>query len=123
MIDQRVKNLAKVLVNYSLEVMKGDKVLIEGESTTRSLLIAVEKEVLKAGGHPEIKVYFPEYIENILKNGTDEQITFINNFEIAKVEKFDCILSLFEGENLKTLSNIDPQKMRKFPESRSENNK
>ncbi len=123
MIDQRVQKLAKVLVNFSLEVKKGDKVLIEGESETKSLLIAAVKEVLKAGGHPEIKVYFPEYIENILKNGTEEQITHINNFEIAKVEKFDCILSLFEGENLKTLSNINSEKMRKFAESRSESNK
>ena len=52
-MDQRWKDLAKVLVNYSVEVKKGDKVLITMmEIETWDLARACYQEVVKAGGKP-----------------------------------------------------------------------
>ncbi|MHA1472778.1 MAG: aminopeptidase, partial [Promethearchaeota archaeon] len=52
MINPFYKKFAKLVVHYSIEVKKGDKVLIEGLSIAKELFQALFLEILNAGGHP-----------------------------------------------------------------------
>ena len=46
MADPRLKKLAKLLVNYSAEVKKGDFVLVQCEEVASPWMVEVVKEVI-----------------------------------------------------------------------------
>ena len=52
MADIRVEKMADLLVNYSVAVKPGDKVVIQGETSGEPLIKAVFIKVLQAGGLP-----------------------------------------------------------------------
>ena len=54
MSDIRVDKLADLLVNYSVAVKKGDRVLIQGDLAGEPLIRAIYVKVLQAGGNPLI---------------------------------------------------------------------
>jgi aminopeptidase len=56
MRDQRVENLAKILVQYSTQVKKDDAVVIGGASSAEPLILAIYEEVLRAGGNPIVQM-------------------------------------------------------------------
>ncbi len=47
---------AKVLVEYSTDVKKGDIVIIRGDAQAQPLIAAVYEEVLKRGGNPITRI-------------------------------------------------------------------
>ena len=52
MADPRIEKLADLLVNYSVAVRPGDRVMIDGDTTAGPLLKSVYTKILQAGGHP-----------------------------------------------------------------------
>ena len=59
-MQSKLEKYAKLLVNYSLEIKKGDRVFIQTTTEAIPLLKEVYKECLKAGGIPEIELSFEE---------------------------------------------------------------
>ena len=56
-MDERLKKLAKTLVNYSCRVEKGENVLINCNGTAPIPLVKeIVKEVYKSGGLPYVEI-------------------------------------------------------------------
>jgi aminopeptidase len=87
MIDERTKKLARLVVGYSVFVKKGENVVIAGSTEAEPFIVALYEEVLRAGGHPILRlsvpgldhIYykyaqehhlkkFPEYLDYTVKN-------------------------------------------------------
>lgn len=111
MSDLRLKKLAKLLVNYSTEVKKGDFVLVSGEDVTTEWMKEVVKEAALAGGHVETIITSQEVNEMKLKNYTAEQLEEENFFMKYALEKASVWLSAWGTKNTKASSNIDPEKI------------
>ena len=109
-MDPRQLQLAKLLVNYSTRIKKGDIVRIQGEAVTIPLMKAIYKEVVKAGGNPFFQVTIPEAEEFMLKNGSDEQLSWVSPLQKFEVEKIDAMIVLWGSENTKYLSGVDPSR-------------
>ena len=77
MRDPRLDKLADVLVNYSVGVQPGDRVMIQGSTATEPLLKAVLVKVLQAGGHPFSQVSLPGTSELVFRHASDEQLQYI----------------------------------------------
>ncbi len=78
MADPRIDKLANLLVEYSVGIKRGDRVIIEGDSLSEPLLTAIYANVVKAGGHPFV-LCTPLGIEEIFyKNASDEQLTHVH---------------------------------------------
>lgn len=76
---------AKVLVDYSTEVKKGDIVQIRGTSIyAKDLVKAVYKRVLQLGGHPILRTSFEDFSDIFLKYASDEQLDYVD--EMTKLE-------------------------------------
>ena len=56
MSDPRVKRFASLLVNYSVKVQPGEKVLLNGTIPTMPLVQETYREVVRAGGHPLLMI-------------------------------------------------------------------
>ncbi|MHC1598684.1 MAG: aminopeptidase [Candidatus Methanofastidiosia archaeon] len=106
--DYYTKKLAELLVNYSVSVGAGEKVVIEGTSSASDLLLEIYKEVLKAGGLPHISPTLPEQDYAYYANASEKQLDAEDPIEAFMVENADIFIALFNRDNVKELSNISP---------------
>jgi len=111
MTDPRVEKLADVLVNYSVAVRPGDKVLVQGDTLAEPLLKAVYAQVLQAGGHPLMLASLPGTNELFFRYASDEQLQHVPEPLKLVIETYDVRISIKGAENTKALSNIDAAKM------------
>ncbi|HEY7087203.1 MAG TPA: aminopeptidase [Tepidisphaeraceae bacterium] len=111
MRDSRLQKLADVLVNYSVAVKPGQLVRISGPSAAQPLVIEVFREVLKAGGHPHVRMSPEQLAEITLKHGNDEQLKFLNPINLYEYEKIDCSIGIWAEENTRSLTNCDPKRV------------
>ncbi len=86
MSDLRLERLAHLLVQYSLEVKPGDWVGITGDVAVLPLLRALHRAILQAGGHPSI-IMSDEAMEfTLLREGSDEQLTWADPMTARFIE-------------------------------------
>ncbi len=111
MTDPRTEKLAEVLVDYSLAIKPGHKVVIDGSVTAAPLMRAAYARVLRAGGHPLLDVDLPGTDELFYKLASEEQLRHIPEPAKLIVETFDARIAVISEDNTKSLSNVDPQRM------------
>jgi len=111
MPDPRITKLAKVLVNYSVEIQKGQQVLIQTSPIAEELTLAVYEEVIKAGGHPLTMNQVPGTQEIFFKYASDEQLDFVSPVIKNVIETFDASISIWTDYNTRKLSGADPKRL------------
>jgi len=111
MSDIRLQRLAQVLVQYSLGIKKGDRLAIQTGAIAAPLVREVVREALRAGAHPETFVSIPGVREIMLKEGSDEQLSYIPPAFRIMIEEYEAMLQIFSDENTKSLSGVDPSRM------------
>jgi aminopeptidase len=120
MTDSRIQKLAHLIVNYSVKVRSGDKVVINGNPVAETLIKELYREVLQAGGHPLI-MSPPSGIEEILfRYASDEQLQYIHEPARLIHEHYDVRISIASDENTKALSQVDPARLVLFSQARTE---
>jgi aminopeptidase len=103
--------MARVLVDYSLGVQPGWLVTVTGSVAALPLIQAVNKHVLAAGAHPTLLMDLPGAQELLLREGTEEQLAFVNPYSKLMVEQSDAILRILSEQNTRSLSNVDPARL------------
>jgi aminopeptidase len=120
MTDTRIEKLADLLVNYSVTVKPGDKVVINGDTAAGPLLKAVYARVLRAGGHPMMMAQLPGLEEILFRNASDEQLRYLPDWQRDLMATCDVRISIIAEENTKALTGIDPARMVTFRQGRRE---
>jgi len=111
MTDPRVEKLAGVLVNYSVAVRPGDKVVVQGDTLAEPLLKAVYAKVLQAGGHPLMLASLPGTDELFFRYASDEQLQHVSEPHKLIIETYDVRIGIRGANNTKALSNVAPDRM------------
>ena len=120
MTDSRIEKLAHLIVNYSVKVRSGDKVVINASPVAEPLIKELFREVLQAGGHPLI-MSPPSGIEEILfRYASDKQLQYIHDPVRSIQEHYDVRISIASDVNTKALSQIDASRMVLFSQARTE---
>ena len=110
--DKRWQKLGESLVNYSLKVKPGEKVMIMMlEVETYPLAEAVYAEVIKAGGFAQIQFMSEAIKHKILRYGDDRQIGWVPELEAYGMQWADCYLGLRGAFNLDECWDIPPKKV------------
>lgn len=110
MIDHRLINLARVAVEYSTRVTKGDLVLIRGSHTAKDLFLEIYRQVLKKGANIITQIYFDEMSKIYYDIATKEQLEFVTPYETVNHDKIDVSIGIWGGGNTKALINVDRKK-------------
>ena len=101
---------AKLLVNYSLELKKGDKFLIRSSYLAEDLLKEIYREALEVGAHPELLIELNGTEKIFYETAGPEQLKYIPPTSKYIVENYDASLFVLAPFNLKELQNVDPLK-------------
>lgn len=108
MADIRLLRYAKTLINYSLGVQKGEQIVIQAYPVAMPLIEECYKEIVKVGGHPFVLMGH-DLNEILLKEGNEDQLSFVSPISEEVVKTADKLLTIGGGYNTKYMSNIDPQ--------------
>lgn len=114
-MDERIKTLAKNLVNYSCKVQENEKVYIHniGEAT-QELARQIVKEVYKAKGIPFVHYLSSQIHREILMNCSQEQLEMMAEVDCLEMGKMDCYIGIRGTENVSELSDVPGEKMKLY---------
>ncbi|MBN1786991.1 MAG: aminopeptidase [Sedimentisphaerales bacterium] len=108
-----IEKYAKVLVNYSLQLKKGDKLLICSSYLAEELLKEIFTQAIAAGANPEFKIALNGTSKIFYDNASDDQLEYISPLMQHVYEKYDALLHVLAPFNKKELQNVDPAKKQK----------
>jgi len=106
--DSRIARLADLLVNYSVRVRVGDWTLVSGDVSALPLIREVHLAVLQAGGHPHVRLTDERLKQNLLRQATDEQLTWFPPTDLTLFQEADVFISLVGSQNTRALTYVDP---------------
>jgi aminopeptidase len=108
--DIRLKKLADILINHSLEIKKNDYFMIAGGIKSIPLIKEVFNKSIELGANPFIRIGVEELAEIFFKKASDQQLKFLPPISKFEVQKIDAKLSIMSPENTRYMTNIDPKK-------------
>lgn len=111
MTDIRLQRMARTLVNYSLELKKGDRLAIDAEPAAAPLVYEVVREALRVGAYPETFIYLPGMRELRFQEASEEQLTYIPPLRRLITEEYETLLEIRSEENTRELNGIDPARI------------
>ncbi|ATW26268.1 aminopeptidase [Candidatus Formimonas warabiya] len=111
MKDPRFQALAHNLINYSVQLKPGEKVLIETTGFEVALTKELIQEAYKAGGIPFVSIKNPEITRVLLENASQEQLSSIARWESARMEEMDAYIGTRAGENTGEMSTVPEDKI------------
>ncbi len=109
-LDPRTEEHAKILVEWSTEVKKGDMVGILASPQGYELVLAITKQVAKAGGRPLSILWNHEVDRAFYDGASDETIQLFPKHILALVESLDVVIVIGAPENTKTLAGVSPER-------------
>lgn len=112
-MDNRIAQLAKNIVEYSLSVKPGEKVLIEASgSNTFEMVETLIGEVRKAGGLPFYLLHDDLIRRAQLSGATMEQYEMEAAWQRARMEQMDCFIGVRGSTNVLEYSDVPGDKMK-----------
>ena len=119
MVDHRIEKLAKLCVQYSLDIKPNEQVLIQGSEQAHPLINELYKECLLKDAHPMVLADLNlQY--TFFKYAKEPQLKFVSPIQKFIAENVDASIEIFCEPNPKGLSTVDPAKLRIRSTSRKE---
>ncbi|MFP3884420.1 aminopeptidase [Priestia filamentosa] len=112
MKDPRIQQLAKNLIQYSVKLQKGEKILIENFGLQKELVTALVKEAYEAGGLPFVSLKDHTVDRSLLMGASEEQYELIAQFEANVMKEMDAYIGLRAGDNIFEQSDVPAEKMK-----------
>ena len=103
---EEVKILAKNLINYSVRLQKGEKLLIEGNEHCLDLVLELIKEAYKVGGYPFVNFSDILVKKELLRNTSKEHIELMTKYMLPVMEDMDAYIGISAGNNKYELNDI-----------------
>lgn len=112
MRDPRLVKFAEVITGYSVDVQKGENVLIEmiGIPDMEFLKVLIEK-VYEKGGNPFYNIRDPRANRAFLKQANEEQIKLQMEVEMTQMKQMDAYIAVRGGDNITELSDVPSDKI------------
>ncbi len=110
-MDPRLEEHAKILVEWSTEIKKGDMVGIRASPESHEFVIALYKKIAEKGAIP-ITLMNTDEMGKAFFDGADEDTlnTAPKHFE-AFLENIDVFIALRSPSNIKALANVDSKRV------------
>ncbi len=111
MMDQRIKKAAKIIVDYSTKVKRGDRVIIAAQAAAEPLVLEVYKLCLQRGAHPVVRMLLQGANYIFFKHAKDHQLKRFPATAMYEIKRTDVYISISANCNTREFANIDPSKL------------
>ena len=111
MTDPRYRTLADLLVGYSTQVKKGEKVLLDMMDVPDAFTVALARSVRDAGAIPLIETRHTRVTRELLCGMTEEQATLMRDIEMARMKKVQSYIAIRGAANTSENSDVPGDSM------------
>ena len=109
--DIKVKEIARILVEHSCKVKKGEYVQIVAGIPARPLILELQKLILQKGAYPKVDIDFEGLSYTYYQYASDEQLKNFPRLRYDEMKKTDAIIYIGAPENRYELYSADPKKI------------
>ncbi len=108
-----VEKYAKLLVHYSLDLKKGEKLLVRSSTLAEPLVREVFREATKIGVEVDVDIDFRERYKIFMSEASDALLKKPSYLYEIAVKNFDAMLTIRAPYNLMENIGIDQEKLKK----------
>ena len=110
MVDERLKKLARLLVEYSIAAGEGDEVVVSGGVVAEPLIREVYGSLLDVGAVPIPQVQLPGMQEMFFERARASHYEKTPSTTSALYEVADAFISIMAPQNTKALAAVKPDR-------------
>jgi len=110
--DLRFDKLAKLLVEYSINVRPKENVLIETFDVPDDMAIALIRAIRNAGGIPFSQIQRSRVSRALALDATETQLTLAANHELRRMKKMHAYIAIRGSHNITELSDVPVGKLK-----------
>ncbi|MEI6875292.1 MAG: aminopeptidase, partial [Spirochaetota bacterium] len=92
MVDQRIRKLAHILVNYSVRAKKGEKVLVQDTNVEPEFVRAIVDAIHDADALPFVTLRDRTVDRALFRRATTAQLELQARFEADRMREMDCFI-------------------------------
>ncbi|MBC7293572.1 MAG: aminopeptidase, partial [Thermoleophilia bacterium] len=106
MKDPRLETLARNLLDYSLEIQPGEKLLIEGEPGSEDLVVLLVEEAYRRQALPFVQMGDARVQRAWLMAADRGQLALQVDWELYRAKDLDAVLYVLAGDNASELADV-----------------
>ena len=114
MTDPRYTKLARLLVNYSTEIKKGDRALLDMIDVPDEMAIALIRAVREAGGTPFVETRHTRVGREQLLGANAKQAADIRDIEMFRMKKMQAYIAIRGSANISENSDVPSDRMQLY---------
>lgn len=118
MVEERIKEFARVLVERAAKIEKGDNVYLSAYSTeVLPLFDEVRRQIIKKGAFPHEHLIYDSQLGRAgldydwLKYASEEQLKTVSEAKKKELEEMDVYMSIGGRNNERELNGVEPEKI------------
>jgi aminopeptidase len=112
MKDPRYEQLAKLLTSHSVNLQKGDKVLIDAFEIPDEMTIAAVRAARARGAVPLVQVHHARISRELSREAQDEGFDIQAAIQLAQMKRMQAYIAFRGGDNMTEMSDVPPEKMK-----------
>src|ERR1700722_19465779 len=114
MTDPRYTKLAKLLVNYSTKIKKGDRALLDMIDVPDEFSVELVRAVRAAGGIPLVEVRHTCVSRELRFNITEAQANEIRDIEMFRMKKMQAYIAIRGSANATENADVPGDRMQLY---------
>jgi aminopeptidase len=111
MTDPRYTRLARLLVEYSTELAKGDRVLIDAIEVPDEFTVELMREVRRAGATPFVEIRHGRVTRELLRGTDQAHASAMRDIEMTRMKKMQAYIALRGSANISEASDVPGDRM------------
>lgn len=110
MSDLRIKKLATILLEHSIRLQQGDRVLIKGHLPSKPLLEELIDQAYALGAMPYVELLDQQLSRKLAFGYSKEQLETLASWEMQKYQDVDCIIIVIAEDNDAEMADVPRDK-------------
>ena len=111
MTDPRYTKLAKLLVNYSTQIKKGDRALLDLIDVPDEFSVELLRAVRAAGGTPLAEVRHTRVSRELLLQTDERHAALVHDLELFRIKKVQAYIAVRGSDNMNENSDVPAGRM------------
>ncbi len=111
MTDPRILQTAKILVDYSTKIKKGEKVRINTDPSSAPLAKEIYKLCIQRGAYPSVNCSLPGFSYAYYKYASNEQLKKFPEVSMYEAKKTQAWITISGEDNTREFTNVNHEKL------------
>lgn len=110
-MEPNYTKLAGVLTGFSINLQKGERVLIDAFDIPEAMVVALVRAARERGAVPFVNIQRARVSRELVNDIDVEQFETQATWELARMQKMDAYIAVRGSDNIFEMSDVDPTKV------------